>query len=63
LRRILISISYQDVISTQILPRGTLNNSTVRPELVEGFELRGWWFDELNTNGFLASGFNETNQF
>ena len=29
----------------------SVNKNPVRPELVEGFELRSWWFDKLTTNG------------
>jgi hypothetical protein len=27
----------------------------VRPELVEGFRVNGWWFDKLTTNGLVNS--------
>jgi len=29
------------------------NRNSVRPELVEGFWLRSWWFDKLTTNGLV----------
>ena len=29
----------------------SLYKISVRPELVEGFQLRSWWFDKLTTNG------------
>jgi hypothetical protein len=29
----------------------SLKKNYVRPELVEGLWLRGWWFDKLTTNG------------
>jgi hypothetical protein len=28
-----------------------VNKNPVRPELVEGFELRSWWFGKFITNG------------
>ncbi|MDE2117983.1 MAG: hypothetical protein KGJ19_05240, partial [Betaproteobacteria bacterium] len=42
-------ITVRVIISTPL--KGVQIKLTVRPELVEGLWVSGWWFDKLTTNG------------